>query len=113
MPYESRAVVLHRHRATWAAYWKQQRNYGRGYGQFFIRYEQRLPWTVLRELATWGRLSWMARGAWGLGDAALVRRGTLIKHLAQRVGFVETYYNAHERQKMRGASHRCVGEAAK
>ena len=38
-----RAVVNHRHRAGWRAYWRQQVNYGRGYAQFFLRYSDELP----------------------------------------------------------------------
>ncbi len=33
--YEARALVLHRHRARWRDYWRQQRSYGRGYARFF------------------------------------------------------------------------------
>src|SRR4051812_22305717 len=32
--YVPQAVVLHRHRGSWRAYWRQQVGYGVGYGQF-------------------------------------------------------------------------------
>jgi glycosyltransferase involved in cell wall biosynthesis len=97
--YEPRAVVLHRHRVTWSQYWRQQRSYGRGYGQFFLHYRGQVPWSVGRELGAWfeaARLTLRALSPAGEEDR-LVRRGMAIKSLAQRVGFLESYWNPRER----------------
>jgi hypothetical protein len=91
---------LHRHRSDWRAYWRQQRAYGRGYGQFFIRYRGELEWSLSRELGAWLRIAGLAAGAlrWR-GDRGLVRRGTFVKHCAQRIGFVRTYWSRVEWQR--------------
>jgi glycosyltransferase involved in cell wall biosynthesis len=96
-----RAVVLHRHRDTWKGYWKQQRSYGRGLGQFYLRYRDRIGWTPWREMAAWLDLATvaLAAGRPGEGDEALARRGTLVKALAQRIGFVECYWSRTERTR--------------
>jgi hypothetical protein len=102
--YAERAIVNHRHRAGWRAYWHQQRSYGRGYAQFFHRYEQELPWSVGSELREWARLAAIGLAALrpGRTDAALIRRGTFVKRLAQRLGFVTTYWSRSERSRWRG-----------
>lgn len=94
------AVVLHRHRRTWGEYWRQQRAYGRGRGQFLLRYRERWPWSAVREAAAWGRLALLGAKAAipGGGDRGLVRRGLFVKHLAQRVGFVPTYFSPAQRR---------------
>jgi GT2 family glycosyltransferase len=99
--YAERAIVNHRHRAGWRAYWDQQRSYGRGYAQFFLRYEAELSWSVAAELREWGRLAGVGLAALrpGRTDAALVRRGTFVKRFAQRLGFVTTYWSRHERSR--------------
>ena len=96
--YEPRAVVLHAHRSSWRAYWKQQSSYGRGYAQLFLRYPEELPWSWGREMGAWRRIGGLAARAcvWG-GDRGLVRRGMLIKHVAQRVGFVRNFWSRRER----------------
>ncbi|HZY45137.1 MAG TPA: glycosyltransferase, partial [Anaerolineae bacterium] len=43
--FEPRAVVLHQHRSTWRAYWRQQYGYGRGYGQFIWKHRDHFRWT--------------------------------------------------------------------
>jgi glycosyltransferase involved in cell wall biosynthesis len=99
--YEERAIVNHRHREGWRAYWRQQHSYGRGYAQFFHRYRQELPWSAAAEVREWARLAGVAVGALrpGRDDAALVRRGTFVKRSAQRLGFARTYWSGAERSR--------------
>lgn len=95
------AVVLHRHRGSWPAYWRQQVGYGRGYAQFLLHHRDQIPWSVWRELRAWGGVAGLGlRACWpGRDDLALVRRGTFVKQLAQRVGFVGMYWNQVERAR--------------
>ncbi len=87
------ALVMHRHRASWAGFWRQQASYGRGYAHFLRRYAHRWPWSLRLELAAWARLVPAAlRAATGRADAGLVRRGLFLKHLAQRIGFSRAYF---------------------
>ena len=107
--YSPRAIVHHRHRAAWRCYWRQQVNYGRGYAQFFMRYADELRWTPASELRAW--LAVLRAGGNALlayrGEDGLLRRGTFIKLLAQRAGFVRTYWNRREAARWRsGASRR-------
>ncbi len=101
--FERAAVVLHRHRATWRAYWRQQIGYGRGLAQFYLRWLDDIPWSAACEARAWAeivpRLATASLPA--AADAALIRRGTLVKDLAQRIGFVRTYYRAAERARWR------------
>ena len=98
--FEPRAVVLHAHRSSWRAYWKQQSSYGRGYAQLFLRYPGELPWSWMRELAAWGRIAGLAaRACAACGDRGLVGRGMLIKHVAQRIGFMRNYWSRRERRR--------------
>jgi glycosyltransferase involved in cell wall biosynthesis len=91
--YLSSAIVLHRHRRTWRALWKQQRNYGVGYAQFILKHANRWPWSAGRELGEWKRIArFAARAGVTRGDAGLVQRGLFVKFLAQRVGFVSEYF---------------------
>jgi glycosyltransferase involved in cell wall biosynthesis len=95
-----RAVVLHRHRDSWRGYWRQQRGYGEGYAQFVWRYRDRLPWSNGDELRAWvvvGRAGLAAARGGGDADERLVRRGMLVKLLAQRVGFDATFWRRTER----------------
>jgi glycosyltransferase involved in cell wall biosynthesis len=101
--YVPQAVVLHRHRAGWRAYWRQQLGYGVGYGQFFRRYQSELRWRARDELRAWlsvaasvGRAA-IPRG----GDAGLMGRGSAVKQLAQRIGFVRSYWNPLESGRWR------------
>ncbi|MEP7360075.1 MAG: glycosyltransferase [Chloroflexota bacterium] len=92
------AVVLHQHRAGWRAYWRQQVGYGVGYGQFFRRYRSELAWPVRDEARAWlGVAAALGRAATTRGeDAGLIARGGAIKELAQRIGFVRSYWNPIE-----------------
>lgn len=110
--FEPRAVVLHRHRAGWDAYWRQQHNYGRGYAQFFRRYAAELPWTATDEAR-----AWLAVGLAGLralqpgsDDERLLRRGDFVKQLAQRTGFATTFWSPGEAARWR--SRAPLGELA-
>ena len=89
-----RAVVLHRHRHTWPAYWRQQFSYGIGYAQFMRSRAGELHWSLLSEAKAWGALAALGAAAAlpGRGDRALVRRGAFVKALAQRSGFSLTYW---------------------
>jgi glycosyltransferase involved in cell wall biosynthesis len=103
--YVPHAVVFHRHRATWRAYWRQQRAYGIGYAQFVRRRAGEIPWSAAAELRAWGAIVSLA--ASGLvpalarknGDEHLVRRGQLVKALAQRIGFDSAYWRTVERRR--------------
>jgi len=91
--YVPTAIILHRHRRTWRAFWKQQRNYGVGYAQFFLKHANRWPWSLAREFGEWRRIAgFAARACITTGDQSLVQRGFFIKCLAQRIGFVSTYF---------------------
>lgn len=99
--YEPRALVLHRHRDSWRAYWRQQFRYGRGLGQFMVHHNDAVSWTPWRELGSWGNLVELGVRACkpGSGDRALVRRGAFVKQVAQRMGFITTYWNPIERKR--------------
>ena len=101
--YVPEAVVLHHHRAGWRAYWRQQVGYGVGYGQFFRRYERELAWTPADEVRAWlGILVAMGRAvAVRAGERGLLARGTAVKQLAQRIGFVQSYWNPVEARRWR------------
>ena len=98
-----RAVVLHRHRASWRAYWRQQVNYGRGFAQFFLRYGDELPWRPADELRAWTRVASAAVRALisVRGNDALLRRGLFVKSLAQRIGFVATFWRPNAAARWR------------
>jgi len=101
------AVVMHRHRSTWRELWKQQLSYGGGYAQFLLRYADRWPWSAGREAAAWMRLFTLAtQAATVRGEQGLVRRGLLLKHLAQRIGFVSTFFSLRERRRINGGEAR-------
>ena len=99
--FEPRAVTFHRHRATWRAFWRQQVSYGVGLAQFMRHRVDEIGWSAGDELRAWSTLIGLGAGAClpGRDDAALVRRGTFVKALAQRVGFVSAYWNGAERAK--------------
>lgn len=101
--YVPRAVVFHHHRASWRAYWRQQRAYGVGYAQFVHRYAGDIRWSLATEARAWGSIVALAVKAWFPGrvddDAKLVRRGHLVKALAQRVGFDSVYWRFGERAR--------------
>lgn len=99
--YEPNAVVLHHHYTTWTDYFRQQRGYGRGLGQFMWHYREQVPWSLSKELKEWSKV--LALGATALvpgkGERALIRRGDFVKQLALRVGFGETYWSKQERAR--------------
>jgi len=99
--FEPKAVVLHHHRSTWKAYWRQQINYGKGLGQFYWHYRKEIPWSVKREITAWFSTIKLAFAAMrtGKNDAVLIRHGRFVKDLAQRIGFVKTYWNRKERNR--------------
>ncbi|MEA2676736.1 MAG: hypothetical protein QOJ81_877 [Chloroflexota bacterium] len=101
--YAPGAVVLHHHRAGWRAYLRQQLGYGIGYGQFFRRYESELAWTARDELRAWASvLAALGRAAIPrAGDAGILARGSAVRLLAQRVGFVRSYWNPGEARRLR------------
>jgi len=100
-PYVGHAIVLHRHRPSWKAYWKQQRNYGRGLAQFMWKHRADVHWPLSRELAAWGKVATSGlRACWpGSDDDAIRRRGMFLKEFAQRLGFDSTYWSPAERNR--------------
>ncbi|MBV9271638.1 MAG: glycosyltransferase [Candidatus Eremiobacteraeota bacterium] len=99
--YEPSALVLHRHRASWKAYWRQQFSYGIGYAQFMLRHRGVAQWRVgaeLREIGTIVRAGLRALLP-AKDDEGVVRRGLLLRHAAQHAGFIRTYYNPRERAR--------------
>ena len=99
--YEPSALVLHRHRAGWRAYWKQQFFYGVGYAQFMLRHRDKARWSAWHEAASVARLATSAAAALipSTGDRGLARRGTFVREAAQHAGFVRTYFSARERRR--------------
>lgn len=99
--YEPRALVLHRHYNTWRAYFRQQRSYGRGMAQFMWHSRDRVAWSARREVGAWLNLITTGSAVLvpGSGERALLRRGDFVKQLAQRIGFVETYWSRRERAR--------------
>jgi glycosyltransferase involved in cell wall biosynthesis len=102
-PFVPQAIVLHHHRVGWRAYWRQQLGYGIGYGQFFRRYEREVGWRARDEVRAWlGVAASLGRAAIPRrGDAGLVGRGNAVKQLAQRIGFVRSYWNPLETGRWR------------
>ncbi len=99
--FEPRAVVLHRHRASWGTYFQQQVGYGHGLGQFTLRYRHEIGWSLWNEMSAWGQL--VRLGAEVLkrceADESLVNRGNAIKAFAQRIGFLRAYWSPTERHR--------------
>lgn len=100
-PYEPRAIVLHRHRASWRDYWRQQFIYGVGYAQFILAHRDQARWTIRHELRKLGDLTLLALATAvpGKDDAALLRRGHLVRNAAQHAGFLHAYYRPLERRR--------------
>jgi glycosyltransferase involved in cell wall biosynthesis len=105
-----RALVFHRHRSGWRAYARQQRSYGTGYAQFYLRYRDELIWSAASEVRAW--LSLVPLGAMAAlpagSDGRLVRRGDFVKRASQRVGFARTYWNPAEAARWKS---RAIGRA--
>lgn len=99
--FEPRAVVLHQHRSSWRAYWRQQFLYGRGYAQFFLRHRSAVRWSAAHEARAWLKIigSALAAGWPDRSERGLIRRGDFIKQLAQRLGFDAVYYDRSERAR--------------
>jgi glycosyltransferase involved in cell wall biosynthesis len=98
--YVPTAVVMHRHRSTWGGLWQQQLGYGRGYAHFLLRHADRWPWSVKREAGAWMRLLPLAAQAVVVrGEPGLIRRGLLLKQLAQRIGFAATFFSRAGRRR--------------
>ena len=97
--YEPRALVLHRHREGWKAFWRQQYAYGIGYGQFVLGHPDDCGWTILNELREWGEIGRLGLSAWLplKSDALLYQRGLFVKKFAQRLGFIRTRWDRRER----------------
>lgn len=93
--YEPQAVVLHRHRASWRSYWRQQFSYGQGYAQFMRYHRDVCRWNVMDELSEWGAIGKLSLTAWRKtsSDHALYRRGMFVKKMAQRLGFIAAHLN--------------------
>lgn len=99
--YEPRALVLHRHRATWRAYWRQQFFYGVGYAQFMLAHRSEISWSVrlqMRAALDVLQKAWLALAP-ANGMQRILTRGQLVRAAAQQAGFICTYYNLRERKK--------------
>ena len=109
--FEERALVSHRHRAGWRAFWRQQLSYGSGYAQFFLLYRNELTWSLGHELRSWAALIPLAARAAmpGRGDAAIRRHGNLVKSAAQRVGFARAYWSRREAARWRSPAGSSAG----
>lgn len=101
--FAERAVVYHVHRQRWRDFARQQVSYGSGYGQFYLRYRDELRWTLFDESRAWLALVPITLRAVvpAAGDEGVIRRGTLIKKAAQRVGFARTFWNPSEAARWR------------
>lgn len=95
------AVVMHQHRQGWRNYWRQQIEYGQGYAQFLLHHRDQISWTLWEEMKSIMRLVKLGFKAClpSCGDETLLRRGDLIKNLAQKIGFEQTYWCSRERAR--------------
>lgn len=98
-PYEPHALVLHRHRATWRGYFRQQFFYGVGYAQFILAHGVR--WGAREQCMA---ANDVLRKAWQAAlpappHARMFRKGELVRAAAQQLGFLRTYYSAKERRR--------------
>ena len=97
LEYAPKAVLFHRHRATTWEFFQQQRNYGRGHAQLYIKYRHEIPWGWRQSVLAYRDL---ARATWGLAKSGL-RYGfqrdkedlyfsyfEFLKKLAEREGFI-------------------------
>ncbi len=98
--HEPSAIMLHRHRASWREYFRQQRGYGKFHAQFMLKWRQEMRWSLRHELLAWGELARVAiRVVPATPEASLLRRGQLVRGLAQRLGFIGAYWNPLERSR--------------
>lgn len=93
--YERRAVVFHRHRESWEAFWRQQYSYGIGYGQFVLSHSDECGWNLSQEVREWGEIGRLGLMAWlpPKNDTLLYKRGLFVKRFAQRLGFIRARWN--------------------
>lgn len=100
-PYEPRALVLHKHRPSWKAYWRQQFFYGVGYAQFMLSHRAELHWSAAHQArAAYDVIAKAVRALVpAQGDDGIVRRGSLIRAAAQQAGFLRAYYSPAERRR--------------
>ncbi len=99
------AVIFHRHRADWKAYWRQQFCYGVGFAQFMLGHSGDVRWTFRDELLmslSIVKLALLACLPAGT-DTSLVRRGLLIKTFAQHLGFLSARVSSRERRRWQHA----------
>jgi hypothetical protein len=68
-----------------------------------MRWSDEIRWSASREAKEWIRIAGAGIAALtpGDSDAALLKRGVFIKRLAQRLGFVSTYFSGPERARLR------------
>ena len=99
--YVPRAVVFHYNRSTWRSFWIQQFHYGVGYAQFLIHHRDQISWSFFHEWKAWKQVFYSGINALKTGDSdeSLLRRGNFYKLLAQRMGFLITFWNHAERKK--------------
>lgn len=99
--YARAAVVLHMHRDSWGGYWRQQKGYGRGLAEFYLKYRDRIEWSAWHELTAWGRLGLdgLLTLKPGSADEKLMRRGKFVKDLAQRSTFLPRYWSPQQRRR--------------
>ncbi len=99
--YEPRALVLHRHRAGWRAYWQQQFFYGVGYAQFMLAHRDDVRWTRQHQLRATSDVAAKALAALlpSRGTQRIVRHGQFVRAAAQQAGFISTFYSATERRR--------------
>lgn len=95
------AVVLHRHRADWRSYVKQQFFYGVGYAQFMLRHRDKATWGFRQEGQALASIlhSFAMLFAPLPGDNALLKVGTFVRTTAQHAGFLRGYCSLSERSR--------------
>lgn len=99
--YDPRALVLHRHRSGWRAYWRQQFFYGVGYAQFMLAHRADVAWTRRQQLRAASDVA--AKALFALvparGTQRILRQGQFLRAAAQQAGFIRTFYSAAERRR--------------
>lgn len=99
--FEPRAVVFHHHPTNWPEYCRHQFECGRGYGQFMLHHKDQVQWSLWHEFSALSTVAKLGLAACkrGNNNNALIRQGNFLKHLAQRLGFISTFYNPLERRR--------------
>lgn len=95
------AVVLHRHRADWRAYVKQQFFYGVGYAQFMLHHKDKATWGFRQESQALASIlrSFVMLFSPLPGDGALLKVGTFVRTTAQHAGFLRGFCSFAERSR--------------